>query len=209
MSVHQFRSKETPENTNEPLRLDDRAIDNLKFIRETMERASASFTAVPGYGGALMGATAIGASIVAANQTTTKFWLITWMAEALLAFAIGFLAMWQKARLADSSLFSAPARKFAFGFAPPIFAGIVLTILLHKIDQDAVLPIVWLLMYGAAVTTGGMFSVKPVPTMGVCFLVLGMIAAIAPQQYGNFFMGLGFGVMQIIFGILIGRKHGG
>lgn len=209
MSVHQFRLKEESETVNEPPRLGDRAIDNLKFIRETMERASTSFTAVPGYGGALMGATAIGASIVAANQTTTKFWLSTWMAEALLAFAIGFLAMWQKARTAESSLFSAPARKFAFGFAPPIFAGIVLTLLFHKIDQDAVLPIVWLLMYGAAVTTGGMFSVKPVPTMGICFLILGMIAAIAPLQYGNFFMGLGFGVMQIIFGIVIGRKHGG
>ncbi|MEP6922873.1 MAG: hypothetical protein ABI954_00285 [Pyrinomonadaceae bacterium] len=209
MSVHQFRLKEESENANEPPRLGDRAIDNLKFIRETMERASASFTAVPGYGGALMGATAIGAAIVAANQTNIRFWLLTWMAEAALAFAIGFLAMWQKARTAESSLFSAPARKFAFGFAPPLFAGIVLTILLHKFDQDAILPVVWLLMYGAAVTTGGMFSVKPVPTMGVCFLILGMIAAIAPVQYGNFFMGIGFGVMHIIFGIVIGRKHGG
>ena len=210
MSVHQFRFKEESETaSSEPPRLSDRAIDNLRFIRETMERASTSFTAVPGYGGALMGATAVGASIVAANQTTTKFWLITWMAEAILAFAIGFLAMWQKARLADSSLLSAPAQKFAFGFAPPLFAGIVLTILLYRIDQIQVLPVVWLLMYGASVTTGGMFSVKPVPTMGVCFLLLGLIAGIAPLQYGNFFMGLGFGVLQIIFGIVIGRKHGG
>lgn len=209
MSVHQFRFKESETANEEPPRLSDRAIDNLRFIRETMERASASFTAVPGYGGALMGATAIGASVVAANQTNTKLWLITWMAEALLAFAIGFLAMWQKARTAQSSLLSAPARKFAFGFAPPIFAGMVLTVLLHKIDQDPVLPVVWLLLYGAAVTTGGMFSVRPVPTMGVCFLGLGLIAALAPPEYGNFLMGLGFGVLQIIFGIVIGRKHGG
>ena len=210
MSVHQFRLKEESETAgSEPPRISDRAIDNLRFIRETMERASSSFTAVPGYGGALMGATAIGASVVAANQTTTKFWLLTWMAEAILAFAIGFLAMWQKARLAESSLFSAPAQKFAFGFAPPLFAGIVLTILLYKVDRTEILPVVWLLMYGAAVTTGGMFSVKPVPTMGVCFLVLGMIAALAPLPYGNFFMGLGFGVLQIIFGVVIGRKHGG
>lgn len=210
MSVHQFRlRKDETETSDEPPRLGDRAIDNLRFIRETMERASASFTAVPGYGGALMGATAIGASIIAANQSDAKFWLITWMAEAVLAFAIGFLAMWQKARSAESSLFSAPAKKFAFGFLPPFFAGIVLTVLFYRIDQTEVLPILWLLIYGAAVTTGGMFSVKPVPTMGVCFLILGTIAAIAPLQYGNFFMGLGFGVLQIIFGIIIGRKHGG
>ena len=174
-----------------------------------MERAGASFTAVPGYGGALMGATAVGAAIVAANQTSVKYWLITWLAEAVLAFAIGFLAMWQKARVLQNSLFSAPARKFAFGFAPPLFAGIVLTILLYKIGQTAALPVVWLLLYGAAVTTGGMFSVKPVPLMGACFLVLGAIAAVLPLEYGNWLMGAGFGVLQIIFGIIIARNHGG
>lgn len=209
MSVHQFRKLDAEEQTGEPPRIGDRAIDNLRFIRETMERASSSFTAVPGYGGALMGATAVGAAIVAANQTTTRFWLLTWLAEALLAFAIGFLAMWQKARLMQNSLVSAPARKFAFGFAPPIFAGVVLTVLLYKANQSAFLPVVWLLMYGAAVMTGGMFSVKPVPAMGACFLVLGAIAAALPLEYGNWLMAGGFGVLQIIFGLIIARKHGG
>lgn len=206
MSVHQFKLKKEPAEVPQ---IGERAIDNLRFIRETMERASASFTAVPGYGGALMGATAIAASFIAANQTNTKNWLYIWLAEAVLAFAIGFLAMWQKARMGESSLFSAPARKFAFGFAPPLFAGIVLTVLLYKNDLNELLPVVWLLLYGAAIMTGGMFSVKPVPMMGVCFLILGTIAVVLPVSYGNFFMGLGFGVLQIIFGIVIGRKHGG
>lgn len=191
------------------MHLSDRAIDNLRFIRETMERSQASFTAVPGWGGMLMGATAIGASLVAANQTTTKYWLITWMAEAALAFAIGFLAMWQKARLLENSLLSQPARKFAFGFLPPLIAGIVLTILLYKIDQTHILPIIWLLMYGTAIMTGGMFSVRSVPLMGICFLVLGTIAVFALMHYGDFFMGAGFGVLQMIFGFIIARKHGG
>lgn len=210
MSVHKFpRRKEDDEITENPPSLGDRAIDNLRFIRETMERANASFTAVPGYGGVLMGATAIGASIVAANQSSAKYWLITWMAEVLLASAIGFLAMWQKARIADSSLLSAPAKKFAFGFAPPLFAGLVLTLLLYKTNNTEILPVVWLLLYGAAVVTGGMFSVKPVPLMGIGFLILGAIAAIFPPAYGNYFMAAGFGVLQIIFGIIIARNHGG
>jgi hypothetical protein len=208
MSVHQFKTREISEESGKPPRLSDRAMDNLRFIRETMER-STSFTAVPGYGGALMGATAIGAAIIAANQTNVKSWLITWLAEAVLASAIGFFAMWQKARIANSSLLSAPARKFAFGFAPPFFAGIVLTILLYKIGQTEILPVVWLLHYGAAVTTGGMFSVKPVPLMGIGFLILGAIASLLPLVYGNYLLAAGFGVLQIIFGIIIARKHGG
>jgi hypothetical protein len=207
MSVHQFRPKEI-EPADEPPRIGDRAIDNLRFIRETMER-STSFTAVPGYGGALMGATAIGAAIIAANQSSIKFWLITWLAEAVLAFAIGFLAMWQKARLMQNSLVSAPAKKFAFGFAPPLFVGIVLTIVLFKHGQTELLPCLWLLIYGASIVTGGMFSVKPVPLMGIGFLILGAIAAALPIEYGNYLMAIGFGVLQIIFGIVIARKHGG
>ena len=131
------------------------------------------------------------------------------MAEVLLASAIGILAMWQKSRLMQDSLFSAPARKFAFGFAPPLFAGLVLTVLLYKTNQTDVLPVVWLLLYGAAVVTGGMFSVKPVPLMGIGFLILGSIAAAFPPAYGDYFMAAGFGVLQIIFGIIIARKHGG
>lgn len=208
MSVHQFKLKSG--GNDEPPQLGDRAMDNLRFIRETMERASGtSFTAVPGYGGALMGATAVGASIVAANQTSIRFWLITWLAEAVLAFAIGFFAMWQKAQSADSSLLSAPARKFALGFAPALFVGIVLTALLYKNNLFDLLPCVWLLCYGAAVTTGGMFSVKPVPLMGMGFLLLGAIAAFAPPFMNDWLLASGFGVLQIIFGIIIGKNHGG
>ncbi|MBC7797651.1 MAG: hypothetical protein H7Z37_12330 [Pyrinomonadaceae bacterium] len=213
MSVHRFRQREnTPatflEKESEPPKLSDRAFDNLRFIRETMERSTA-FTAVSGYGGALMGATAIGAAIIASQQTSTKYWLITWLAEAVLALAIGVLAMWQKAKIIDAKLFSTPTRKFALGFAPPIFAGIALTIVFYKHNLNDLLPTVWLLIYGAAVMTGGMFSVKPIPIMGAMILSLGVISAISPPEYGNILMALGFGVLQIIFGVIIGRKFGG
>src|SRR5436305_13039366 len=88
----------------QPVNLGHRAIDNLKNIRETMER-STSFTAVPGYGGMLMGVTAVVAAYMANGQPIIKDWLFTWMAEAFLAFAIGLLAMWQKSRIVDTSLF--------------------------------------------------------------------------------------------------------
>src|SRR5438552_8737568 len=84
--------------TGEPINLGDRAADNLKFIRETMER-STHFTAVPGYGGMLMGVTAVAAAFIANSQNTIRDSLVTWLIEAALAFAIGLLAMWQKSKL--------------------------------------------------------------------------------------------------------------
>jgi hypothetical protein len=201
-----MRKEESAENA--PLSLGDRAFDNLQFIRETMER-STHFTAVPGYGGMLMGATAIGAAFVANAQTYLRTWLLVWGIEAILAFLIGILAMWQKSKTANVSLTSAPARKFARSFLPPLVVGIVITFGLWRFEHYEVMIPVWLLCYGAAVVTGGAFSVKTVPVMGWCFIALGAIAFLIPAGYGNSMMALSFGVLHVVFGFVIGRKYGG
>ena len=192
----------------EPVSISDRAADNLKFIRETMER-STHFTAVPGYGGALMGVTAIAAAYIAAQQIYLRDWLLVWLTEAGLAFAIGLLAMWQKTKIAKSSLLSAPARKFAFGFVPPLAAGVAITLGLWKYEHYEVMAPVWMLLYGASVVTGGAFSVRIVPVMGWMFLLLGAITFALPAAYGNLLMGASFGLLHVVFGLIIGRRYGG
>ena len=152
-----------------PIPIDARAMDNLRYIRETMERAG-SFTAVPGWGGVAMGVTALGASFVAAQQSSIGAWVITWFIEGVLAVAIGILAMWRKSAKAGLPLWSAPARKFLFSFAPPLIVGAALTIVLWRAGAATAIPGVWLMLYGTGVVTGGAFSVPIVPVMGVCFL---------------------------------------
>ena len=193
---------------NEPVNISDRAIDNLKFIRETMER-SAVFTSVPGYGGMLMGATAIGAAIVANQQIYLRNWLVVWIVEAVLAFFVGLLAMWQKSKIADTPLVSAPARKFALSFAPPLVCGIVITLGLWRSENYELMIPVWHLLYGAAVVCGGAFSVKAIPVMGWCFIALGAVAFFLPKGYGDELMLLSFGVLHVVFGFVIARKYGG
>ncbi|REJ75703.1 MAG: hypothetical protein DWQ47_09565 [Acidobacteria bacterium] len=189
--------------------LHGRAMENLEYIRDAMQR-STEFTAVPGYGGVLMGVTAIGAGIIAEIQTEPLYWLATWMVEALLAFLIGSLAMWQKSRDADTALIrSRPAQKFAIGFLPPLLAGVILTGLILYRGSPSILPPVWLALYGASVVTGGAYSVKPVPLMGWIFMLIGGAAVFARPELGNYFMIAGFGVVHIIFGLIIGRKYGG
>ena len=197
------------EATNEPVHIGHRAIDNLQFIRETMER-SAVFTSVPGYGGMLMGATAVVAAYFANNQSPlSRDWLTVWLVEAVLAFAIGILAMWQKSKIANVSLVSAPAKKFAMSFLPPILCGVFITLGLWRFGHfEAMIP-VWILCYGAAVVGGGAFSVKIIPVMGWCFIALGAVAFFLPAGFGNLLMGLSFGVLHIVFGLIIARKFGG
>ena len=195
-------------NAKQPVNISDRAIDNLQFIRETMER-SALFTSVPGYGGIFMGATAIAAAVIANFQPLVKDWLTVWLAEAFLAFAIGLFATWQKSKITKTSLLSAPAKKFAMSFLPPLLCGVFITFGLWRFGHFEMMIPVWILCYGAAVVCGGAFSVKAVPIMGWCFIALGAIAFFLPAGFGNSMMALSFGVLHIVFGIIIARKFGG
>jgi len=188
--------------------MDDRARDNIRFIRETMERAG-SFTAVPGWGGIAMGITAMGAAVIASRQASSIAWLITWICEAILAIAIAVWTTYSKARQAGTSLLSGPGRRFVYSFAPPLFVGVLLTLLLVRSNSFGDVPGVWLLLYGTAVVTGGAFSIRIVPLMGLCFMVLGAVALFTPANWGDALLGVGFGGLHLIFGALIARKHGG
>jgi hypothetical protein len=192
----------------EPVGLHSRAMDNLRFIRETMERAG-SFTAVPGWGGCIIGLTAIAAAFVAARQPNMDRWLITWLMEGMVAVGIGAIAMKIKSESAGQALSSEPARRFVLSFAPPLLAGALLGSVLYRSNLIGALPGTWLLLYGTGVVTGGAFSVRVVPLMGLCFMGLGAAALFLPLPLANALLGIGFGVLHVVFGIIIARRYGG
>jgi hypothetical protein len=192
----------------EPPALGSRAIDNLRFIRETMERAS-SFTAVPGWGGVAMGVSALAAAGLSLLARTPEEWLGIWLAEAFVALGIGVWAITTKARRANIPLFAGPARRFLLTLSPPLAAGALVTLALQRVGQTGVLPGIWLLLYGTAVVTGGAFSVRIVPVMGVGFMLLGAICLFSPPSWGTAFLAAGFGGLQIVFGLLIAKRYGG
>ncbi len=196
------------DRSSEPIALGDRAKEDLRFIRRTMERG-ATFTAVPGWGGVGMGITALGAAAFASSQPTAERWLLVWMLEAVLAVAIGALAIHLKARRADLPVLTGGGRTFLLSFLPPALAGAVLTVGLWQAGASATLPGVWLLLYGVAVVAAGTFSVKIVPVMGISFMIAGVIALLATPAAGDVMMAVGFGGLHILFGTMIARRHGG
>ena len=201
-----FSPWRSPKRT--PIPIDARAADHLRYIRETMESA-AEFTAVPGWGGVAMGITALAAAFVASRQATPRSWLVVWLLEAFVAVAIAAPAAATKAHRANSALFSGPGRKFVLSFAPPIVAGGLLTYALYHACVFSVMPGLWLILYGAAIVTGGAFSVRVVPVMGLCLMLLGAAALWSPAAWGDTFMAAGFGIVQIGFGWWIARHYGG
>jgi hypothetical protein len=172
-----------------------------------MERA-ASFTAVPGWGGVVIGGSALAAGAVSAGHSV-RIQFSIWVAESVLALLIAFVAVRLKSKRLELSLQSRAARRALLSFAPPLLAGAILTAALYQAGLVSVLPGLWLLLYGAAVVTGGAFSVRIVPVMGLCFMFLGALSLLAPVSWGNGFLISGFGGLHIAFGTVIARRHGG
>jgi hypothetical protein len=196
------------ERSEQPVALHDRAIEDLRYIRRTMERAG-SFTAVPGRGGIAMGVTALAAAALASSRPAPAQWLAVWLAAAVIAVAIAAWSMAHKARSAGLPLLEGPGRKFALSFLPPVAAGAVLTAALYPGGAAGVIPGAWLLLYGTAVVTAGTFSVRIVPVMGLGFMAVGAAALFSPAAWGDAYLALGFGVLHIVFGAWIARLHGG
>jgi hypothetical protein len=191
-----------------PRSISSQATDNLTFIRSAMERSS-TFTSVPGMGGVVMGLIALVAAAVGARQPTADRWLVTWLAAASVAVAVELVAMMRKAHRAGGTLTGAAARRFALGMAAPLVAGAAITYELWAVRNFTVMTPAWLLLYGAGVLTGGMFSVPVVRAMGICFMTTGIAAILTPPEWANVWLAIGFGGLHIVFGAYIARNHGG
>jgi len=191
----------------QPTPLHSHALDNLQFIRDTMERATA-FTAISGWGLVAVGMTALAAAWVASTQAR-PVWLAIWLGEGLAAFLIAGGATVRKARASKAPLFSMPGKRFALSFTPPMLVGALLTAVLSLRGVYGLLPGIWLLMYGTGIVTGGAFSIRVVPVMGMCFMLLGAAALVVPVAWETWIMAAGFGVLHVVFGVLIARRYGG
>ena len=188
--------------------IERRAADDLRFIRSAMERGS-TFTAVPGAGGVAMGTVGVVAAIIASTQPVGGRWLATWLAAAVMGFAIGAWSIARKAAGAGLPLTGAVGRQFAIGLSAPLVAGAALTLALAQEGHWTLLPPMWLLLYGAAVVTGSVVSIPVVLALGLCLMAAGLLALVSPPQLGDVWLGAGFGLLQIVFGVHIWRKHGG
>jgi hypothetical protein len=188
--------------------LQGRAIDDLRFIRETMENAAA-FTAVSGWGMVAVGATAFAAAAVAVAQPTVRGQLIAWFAAAAVSIAVSAYAIWRKAKRANAPLFHGAGRKFLLSFFPPMTVGAILTYVLLENGTFALVPPMWLMMYGTAVITGGAFSVRAVPLMGLLFIAAGVVSLVLPGWTMHWLLGATFGALHVIFGLIIARRYGG
>ncbi|KPJ84490.1 MAG: hypothetical protein AMS19_00445 [Gemmatimonas sp. SG8_23] len=204
--------RELHPKTDAPVALHDRAMDNLRYIRETMER-SASFTHVSGIGGVAMGVVAFAAAGLAWTASSPAEWVTVWLVAAGVSLGVAVLFLARKSKAEGVTLLTGPARKFAWSVTPPLAAGGILTVAFVRGGVVDMLPGMWLLLYGTGIVAGGSHSVRPIPIMGATFMAVGVAALLGPSDWhtvwGNLWMAAGFGGLHVMFGAIIWRRHGG
>lgn len=189
--------------------------EDLAYIRRTLD-AAGRLSSVSGRGLVLVGFLGLGAVAVNAFATGAPWQtgagpesLAVWAVCLVASFAVGVTSMDRKARRMGQRLWTPVLQKALWSYASAMALGAVLSLAVLRTGRPELLPALWLGCYGAALTSTGVFSVSPVRWMGISFLLLSLIATLAPASAGLAMLATGFGWLHIGFGAYIAWRHDG
>ncbi len=184
--------------------LDTHALGTLQYIRASID--AAGLLAVPGSAGIAMGAVGVLTALLVSLKPLAEHWLQIWLVAGLVAIAFGTALMVHQVLARGTALYRGPLRKFLMCLCPPLLVGAVLTWQLWLRADFTLIPGIWLLMYGCAVMAASTLTRRALAVMGALLAVLGVIALRVPVNFQNAVLGLGFGGLHLLFGILIGGR---
>jgi hypothetical protein len=194
--------------STKPTPIDAGAVENLRYIRDTIE-AAGTFTTVPGKGCIAMGITALAAAALESVPELASSWLQIWVGAAIMACAVALFFMEEKAKAQGLSLRRAVARRFFMTLVPAFVAGGVLTAALVDDVSRSSITGLWLLLYGSGLAACGVFAIPAVLAAGLAFMAIGTVALGLPADWSPAILGLGFGGVHIALGVVILKDHGG
>jgi len=190
-----------------PISIETRALGTLAYIKKSIE--SSGSMAVPGTAGIMMGCIGVSAAIAASTPRFAAHWLAVWMLAGATAFVVGGALMAREAAQSGHARYLGPVRRFLLCLCPALFAGAVLTGVLWREGLLNLLPGTWLLLYGCAVLAASTVTVassmRLIGIMGTLFVALGCLAFALPAEAHTAILGVGFGALHIVFGVLVGR----
>ncbi|MGC8522078.1 MAG: hypothetical protein ACP5PN_09520 [Steroidobacteraceae bacterium] len=193
--------------SNTPVAMDSHALGTLNYIRASIEAAGAF--AVPGTAGIAMGVVGLTAMGLATVPALAAHWLPIWLIASVLGAGLGVVLIARHRSGAGLSLYRGPARRFVLCLGPALLAGAVLTVVLYQAGETRLIPGTWLLLYGSAVLSATLLTapvmMRLIGTMGALFVLLGAIAYALPPGWHNLVLGSGFGLLHLVFGLLVGR----
>lgn len=198
-------------------------LDDLSQIRSIMERStrflslsamSAILAGVYALIGAVVGYRMIYYSPVVIydtienglfNENTFPLFMVAGGVFLFAAITVLFMSH-RKAKQAGQSLWNRSATRLLVNFSIPMAAGGVFVFILLNRGYVDLLASATLLFYGFALLNASNFTFSDIRTLGILEIVLGLLAAALPGK-GLIFWTIGFGVLHILYGVILYFKY--
>jgi hypothetical protein len=201
------------------------SLQDIKDIRRIMERSS-RFVSLSGLSGVAAGICALIGAGLAYNiinsyygsynsrgfftgDDFSKLKLKLVLVSAIVfivAFATSFYLTWRKAKKQGLPVWDHTSKRLAWNMMVPLVAGGFFIVGMLRYDIWAFVSPACLIFYGLALVNGSKYTLSDIRYLGYCEILLGFINMFF-IGYGLWFWSIGFGVLHIIYGILMWLKY--
>jgi hypothetical protein len=208
----------------------DTSLETLQEIRSIMDR-SARFLSLSGWSGIWAGIVALVGAAVAykwlddfssfsedyrnylpsslvhyPESLVLKYFLLA-VIIFILAFIGGFYFTYKKNEKAGVPIWNSASRKMVINLAIPLIVGAIITFAFAMRGDWIYIAPGCLIFYGLALINGSKYTVSDIKYLGLIEVVLGCIGLFINPGYGLYLWAFGFGVLHIVYGIIMWRKY--
>lgn len=197
--------------------------EDLSHIRSMMERSS-RFISLSGLSGVFAGLSALIGGLYVYQlfeknginyfDSKTKVFSISLVSElffsgmVILVFALtfGILFTIRKSKKYNLPIWTSATKKMLFNLAIPLAVGGIFCLALLYHQVYVFIAPATLLFYGLALVNAEKYTFSDVKYLGYCQLILGCISLFY-LGYGLVFWILGFGILHILYGLVMFKKY--
>ena len=134
------------------------------------------------------------------------FFLLDFGLVLISALACGIFFTTRKAKRKGQKVWDKLVVKLLVSLGIPLLAGAIFCVALHWHGLIYMIAPTTLIFYGIALINGSKFTLRDIYYLGITEVILGLIALFLPG-YGLDFWAIGFGVMHIVYGMLMWFKY--
>lgn len=195
----------------------------LSSIRNLMER-STKFISLSGLSGIMAGVYALIGAYLGYKTVyheysglryreyfisdNTVLWKLFFIAVAVLILSLltGILLTIRQARKKGENVWNPVSKRLLMNMSIPLITGGLFILILLLRGEYGIIASACLIFYGLALVAGSHYTFTDVKWLGLCEIILGLLAALLPG-YGIVFWVIGFGLLHILYGSIMHFKY--
>lgn len=204
-----------------------KSVEDIRAIRKMMEESS-RFLSLSGLSGILAGMLAIAGALIAyflilkSGRISYEDYIGTFTSKESVALRLKMIAdascvlvlsilfsfyfSFQKAKREGKTFWTPVSKRLLINLSIPLITGGIFTVVLLIQNQMQLVVPGLLIFYGLALVSAGKFTYDEIFYLGLLEIVTGLLSAFF-SGWGILFWIIGFGMIHIVYGVVLYRKY--